>query len=82
MKALFKTTDIFVVLLIFDDGMSGRYSSKSSVPLGTGYRENFRSLVPLGSGYRGNFRSRYRRVPGTDQISIHADPGLNKKLTV
>ena len=32
--------------------------SKSLVPLGTGYRGNFRSWVPLAFWYRGNCRIR------------------------
>ena len=31
--------------------------SKSWVPLGTGYRKNFRNSVPLGTGYRENLKS-------------------------
>ena len=40
------------------------------VPLGTGYRENFKNWVPLVTGYRPEKNFGYRWLPGTGQKKI------------
>ena len=45
------------------------------VPLGTGYRENFKNWVPLVTGYRPEKKFGYRWLPGTGQKNIFGTDG-------
>ena len=49
--------------------------SKFWVPLGTGYRENFRSWVAMGTGYR---PEKLIRVPA--KFSTMPSPGFDHKM--